>query len=117
MLNDVVLMLDAGIKVRGFVQVKSTYRNINAFYNHKLGIIVKHPACILEPRIPSYLKAPTINLRDGWVVQPILKKTRLKLAVKRLEKQLKPYRKQGMTPDLHTGNVGWYKNKPLMFDW
>jgi hypothetical protein len=110
-------MLDAGIKVKGFVKVKSTYRDIDAFYNKELGIIVKRPACILESRTPRHLRVPTVNLADGWVVQPIVKKTRLKLAVKRLEKQLKPYRDQGMTPDLHTGNVGWYKGVPLMFDW
>lgn len=109
--------MEKGIKVDGFVQVKSTYRNIEAFYHRGLGLIVKRPAYILEDRIPSHLKVPTINLRNGWVVQPIVKKTRLKEAVKRLEKQLKPYREKGMFPDLHAQNVGWYKGKPLMFDW
>lgn len=117
LLNDVTLMLEAGIKVSGFVQVKSTYRDLDAFYNRSLGIIVKRPACILEDRTPSHLCVPTRKLRNGWVVQPIVKKTRLKEAVKRLERKLKPYREQGMTPDLHTGNVGWYKGEPLMFDW
>ena len=110
-------MLEAGINVRGFTKVKSTYRNLDAYYHRGLGIIVKRPACILEDRIPSYLKVPTVNLRNGWVVQPIVKKTRLKEAVRRLERKLKPYREQGLHPDLHVGNVGWFKGEPLMFDW
>lgn len=90
---------------------------MDAYYNRGLGIIVKRPACILEPRTPSFLCVPTTKLARGWVVQPIVQKTRLKEAVGVLERQLKPYRDMGYAPDLHHGNVGWYKNKPLMFDW
>jgi hypothetical protein len=50
-------------------------------------------------------------------VQPIVKKTRLKEAVGVLARQLAPYIAKGYAPDLHAQNVGWYKNKPLMFDW
>lgn len=117
LLNDATLFLEKGIKVSGFTKVKSTYRNLDAFYHRGLGIIVKRPALILEPSIPSHLIVPTVKLRNGWVVQPIVKKTRLKEAVRRLERKLKSYREQGMTPDLHVGNVGWYKGEPLMFDW
>ena len=116
-LNRTTLLFENNIKVAGFQKVKSAYRVIDAYYHHGLGIVVKRPALILEPRTPSFLCVPTTKLRRGWVVQPIVKKTRLKEAVGVLLRQLAPYIAKGYAPDLHRGNVGWYKNKPLMFDW
>lgn len=116
-LNAATLLFEKNIKVVGFEKATSTYRNMDAYYNRGLGIIVKRPAFIMEPRTPSFLCVPTTKLRRGWVVQPIVQKTRLKEAVGVLEQQLKPYRDMGYAPDLHAQNVGWYKNKPLMYDW
>ena len=116
-LNSATLLFENNIKVAGFQKVKSAYRVIDAYYHHGLGIVVKRPSLILEPRTPSFLCVPTTKLRRGWVVQPIVKKTRLKEAVGVLLRQLEPYIAKGYAPDLHHGNVGWYKNKPLMFDW
>lgn len=116
-LNAATLLFEKNIKVVGFEKATSTYRDLQAYYNKSLGIVVKRPAFIMEPRTPSFLCVPTTKLRRGWVVQPIVQKTRLKEAVRRLNEQLEPYRKQGYAPDLHAQNVGWYKNKPLMFDW
>jgi hypothetical protein len=82
-----------------------------------MGLVVKKPAFILEHRLPLVFRAPTINLGDGWVCQPILEKKRLKLAFNKLYKDLKPYIKRGIYPDIHIGNIGWYNNKPLFFDW
>lgn len=115
LLNDATLLLEKGVKVLGFVQVKSSFRDLDAYYHRELGIILKRPALILEPQTPPILCVPTVKLARGWVVQPIVKKTRLKEAVERLRRQLKKY--PNIYPDLHTQNVGWYKNKPLMFDW
>jgi hypothetical protein len=120
-LNDATLLFEKNIKVVGFKKATSTYRNMDAYYNRGLGIIVKRPACILEPRTPSFLCVPTTKLARGWVVQPIVQKTRLKEAVGVLEQQLKPYRDMGYAPDLHHGNVGWLRENgkmvPKMFDW
>lgn len=114
-LNAAVLLLSRGYKVNGFVKVKSTYRDINAYYHYGLDIIVKKPALIMEPNIPKHLIVPTIKLKDGWVSQPIVKKIRLKKAVDILQKELNKY--PNLFPDLHVHNVGWFKNKPLMYDW
>jgi hypothetical protein len=109
-------LLEEGRKVKGWVQFKST-RDVNAFYNTKLGVVLKLPACILEPRTPIQFRVPTYVLENGWMVQPLVQKINRKKAVDAIRKKMKPYLKMGMWPDLHTGNVGWYKGKPLMFDW
>lgn len=95
----------------------SKRRTMLCFYNKEMGLVVKKPAFILEHRLPLVFRAPTINLGDGWVCQPILEKKRLKLAFNKLHKDLKPYIKRGIYPDIHLGNIGWYNNKPLLFDW
>ena len=87
------------------------------FYNTEIGLVLKKPAFILEHRTPLVFRAPTIDLGDGWVCQPILEKKMLKLAFNKLHKDLKPYIKRGIYPDIHLGNIGWYNKKPLLFDW
>ena len=120
-LNSATLLFENNINVAGFKKVKSAYRVIDAYYHHGLGIVVKRPALILEPRTPSFLCVPTTKLQRGWVVQPIVKKTRLKEAVGVLLRQLEPYIAKGYAPDLHHGNVGWLRENgkmvPKMFDW
>ena len=95
----------------------SKRRKMLCFYNKEMGVVLKKPAFILEHRTPLVFRAPTIDLGDGWVCQPILEKKRLKLAYNKLYKELKPYIKRGIYPDIHIGNIGWYNNKPLLFDW
>jgi hypothetical protein len=60
-------------------------------------------------------------LGEGWVCQPILEKKWLKTALIALEKQLQPYLKRGIVPDMHVGNVGWLRENgkmvPKLFDW
>jgi hypothetical protein len=105
------------------IQLPKWYRYISkrrkmlCFYNKEMGVVLKKPAFILEHRTPLVFRAPTIDLGYGWVCQPILEKKRLKLAYNRLLKDLKPYIKRGIYPDIHIGNIGWYNNKPLFFDW
>lgn len=94
---------------------KSKTRKVNAYYNKKLGLVVKKFAFILDDDTPKSLRVPTFDLGNGWVLQPMVKKNNLKAAKEQISKKLKKYPKIG--PDLHTGNVGWYNGKPLMFDW
>lgn len=116
-LNEVADELVNEFKVAGWKRFKSTYRNIDAFYNKELGLVIKCPAMILEPRTPLSVRVPTVSLGDGWVAQPLVVKTRLKAAKEALRGKLKPLLKAGFCPDLHVGNVGWYEGKPVMFDW
>lgn len=114
-------------EVRGWKRYTSTYRRMLAFYNPKLGIVIKRPNCIYDPRTPRAVRVPTIPLNglkdpisgqsNDWVAQPIVKKVRLREAVDILNKKLRKARRKGVTPDLHYQNVGWYKGKPVMFDW
>lgn len=113
--NTVLKILERGDNPEGWNRFKSTYRQMDAFYNKTYGMVVKRPKFIMDRRTPRHLRVPTINLNDGWVLQPIVKKTRLKEAVRLINNELKNYPK--IKPDLHTGNVGWYDGKPLMFDW
>lgn len=104
-----------GMDFIGWQQFKSTYRQMDAFYNKRLGVVLKRPRFIMESRTPRHLRVPTINLGDGWVLQPLVKKTRLKEAVRQIRTELNNYPK--IKPDIHVGNVGWFDGKPLMFDW
>jgi hypothetical protein len=110
-------LLDSGTPLKGWKQFKSTYRDMSAYYNTSLGIVLKNPKFILEPRTPLFLRVPTVNLGDGWVVQPLVRKTQLRAALTALRTKLEPYFKKGIRPDLHVGNVGWYGKKPVLFDW
>lgn len=88
---------------------------MDAFYNKKYGTVVKRPKFIMDSRTPKQLRVPTFNLGDGWVVQPFVKKTNLKAAVNQINEELKKYPR--IKPDVHTGNVGWYDGKAVLFDW
>lgn len=107
----------AGEKIRGWKRFKSTTRQMDAFYCKKLGVVIKKPVFILEPRTPKKFRVPTYELKDGFILQPLVSKKNLGLAVKKIQAGLKPHLKRGIFPDLHVGNVGWYKGEPLMFDW
>lgn len=108
-------IFESGDGVDGWIRFKSSYRKMDAFYNKRYGTVVKRPKFIMDKRTPLYLRVPTINLGDGWVLQPIVKKTNLKKAVKEIKSALKKH--SNINPDIHVGNVGWYEGKPLMFDW
>ena len=115
--NDVLDLLHAGKKVRGWGTFKRRGNHLDAYYNKKLGVVIKHQNFILDGRTPNKFKVPTYSLDQEYVIQPLVEKKNLGLAVSKLRAKLKPYLKRGIFPDLHVGNVGWYKNKPLMFDW
>jgi hypothetical protein len=102
--------------VDGWNRFNSKYRKMDAFYNKTYGMVVKRPNFIMDKRTPLKLRVPTVNLGNGWVLQPLVKKTNLKQAVDQIKMQLKN-NYPNINPDLHVGNVGWYEGKPLMFDW
>lgn len=114
-LKRIARQFDAGEPVSGWHRYFSTYRKINAYYNKKLGLVIKRPHCILEENTPTELRIPTTELGGGWVAQPIANKIKLKSAVNAIRKKLKKY--PDIYPDVHVGNVGWYKGKPILFDW
>lgn len=113
--KSIVAIFENNSKPTGWRRFSSKVREMDAFYNIKKCVVVKRPAWILEPNTPSELCVPTFQLGDGWVVQPLVKKIRLKKAVDILQKEINKY--PNLFPDLHVHNVGWYKNKPLMYDW
>ena len=107
--------LSAGEKIRGYRQYTSTYRKLSAYYSKALGIVVKRHESVIDHKTPRYLRAPTIDLGLGWYAQPILRKTELRKAFVAIRRKLRKHK--GIHPDLHIGNVGWYGDVPLMFDW
>lgn len=113
--TSVSTVLACGEPSKGWIRFKSTYRTMDAFYNKKYGTVVKRPKFIMDSRTPKQLRVPTFNLGDGWVVQPFVKKTNLKAAVNQINEELKKYPR--IKPDVHTGNVGWYDGKAVLFDW
>lgn len=115
--SDVLDVLLSGESVRGWRRFKSTTRVLDAYYNKKLGVVIKKPVFILEEKTPKKFRVPTYELKDGYIIQPLVSKKNLGLALQKLRDEMKPYIKKGLFPDLHKGNVGWYDGKPLMFDW
>ena len=107
--------LSKGNEVRGWHAYKRRGKPLQAFFNKKLGWVVKCPVLILDQRTPLFVRVPTIRLNCDWVAQPIVIKNDLKVACERIRKQLVSYK--GIHPDLHCGNVGWHENTAVMFDW
>jgi len=116
-LYDIATFLACGGKIKGWKKFTSTYRRLRAFYNPRLGLVVKSPNCILDEDTPRAVRVPTLVLAGDWVVQPIVKKVKLRKAVDILRKRMASAYRNGVFPDLHCQNVGWYKGKPVMFDW
>ena len=114
-LPSLINIFERGGNVYGWNRFKSTYRQMDAFYHKRCGLVVKRPKFIMDSRTPKYLRVPTAVLEDGWVVQPLVKKINLKAAVNQIRTELKKY--PSIKPDVHVGNVGWYDGKPVLFDW
>jgi hypothetical protein len=107
----------SGESVKGWRRFKSKTRELDAYYNKKLGVVIKKPVFILEHRTPNKFRVPTFELKDDYILQPLVSKKNLGDALVKLRKDMKPYINKGIFPDLHKGNVGWHKGKPVMFDW
>lgn len=76
--------------------------------------MLKRPHFILEHNTPTELRLPTTEIGDGWVVQPIVRKTDLKEACNDIRKRLG---NTDIFPDIHVGNVGWWNGRAYLFDW
>jgi len=103
----------------------------------KLNVVLKRRSGLSDSRLPSQNHCPWMlnhiiptaqfNIPDGghydffWIVQP--------LALRDTTHKWKAYhyftavdggckdRARLETYDIHTGNVGWYNNKPVLIDW
>jgi hypothetical protein len=115
--EDVLDLLLKGQQVKGWKPIPCKSRKVDGFYNKKLGVVIKRPVFILEHRTPMEFRFPTYFLQESYVLQPLAERKNLRLALQILRGKLKKYLKYGIFPDLHTGNIGWYQGKPLMFDW
>lgn len=87
-------------------------KRVPVYRCNALGLILKKPAFIMNPKTPQHVRVPTVKMSEGWVVQPVVKKVDRKKAVMLIRKKL-----GDISCDLHHLNVGWYKGKPVMFDW
>ena len=89
------------------------------YFNRRLGIVVKRFSTILDPHTPLAVRAPTIKVVNDWYVQPIVRRINLKRAEEIIRKRLIKigFYKRGGFPDLHYGNVGWYNEEAVLFDW
>jgi hypothetical protein len=114
-LNQIAIELSKGNRVKGWCAYKRHGKPLSAFYNKRIGWVVKCPVLILDQRTPLGVRVPTICLNMNWVAQPIVQKIDLKKAMIIIKTKLLGF--EGIYPDLHTGNVGWYKGNAVMFDW
>ena len=113
----IACLLGSGKRVRGYRRFKSTYRDMRAYYNDELGIVLKK-SFILDSSTPKHVRIPTIHLGLGWYVQPKASKVRLAKAYDAVKNKLARYiTRKGACPDLHLGNIGWYQRRAVMFDW
>jgi hypothetical protein len=112
---DAAIELSKGKKVRGWRPYLRSGKPLESYFNKRIGWVIKRPAYTQQPLTPPSVRVPTIELEDGWVAQPIVRKVDLKKAVIVIRTKLIDFK--GTYPDLHWGNVGWHKGKAVMFDW
>lgn len=89
--------------------------DISIYVNKKLRLVVKAPSVVTYPPPSEKLVAPTIQLFDGWVLQPLCtfddRTGAFHTILHRIgEKDRYKY-------DLHLWNVGRFKGRPVLFDW
>lgn len=89
-----------------------------AFVNKRLGVLIKFPFLTCRG-LPSKHCLPTVFAKSPlWktrlaVIQPIADTTNLHEAARLL-------RRLGVDEevvDFHEGNIGWFRGKPIIFDW
>ena len=85
------------------------------YRNPKLRLILKAPSVINLPAPPEKLVAPTIQLGDGWVVQPLCTFEDRSGAFHALLRKVGE--KNRYLYDLHLWNVGRFQGRPVLFDW
>ena len=85
------------------------------YRNPKLKLILKAPSVINLPAPPEKLVAPTIQLGDGWVIQPLCTFEDRSGAFHSLIRKIGE--KNRYLYDLHLWNVGRFQGRPVLFDW
>jgi len=91
----------------------------NVWINHDKGIVIKRPYLTFSTSTRQQILdilCPTIQTRSGWLFQPVCDTSRPQQAIKTITKKLAALR-QHIYIDRHTGNVGHYRNKAVLFDW
>lgn len=95
--------------------VKHNNSNLKWFWlNKKEKIIVKNPS-LIDDCWPENFTVPTVETQDEnndiVFIQPLVNTKNKRRALSILiDKNFK-------LDDLHVDNVGWYKGKPVVFDW
>ena len=114
-LANIAVRLREGKRVNGW---RCMYEG-RVFVNKKRALVVKRFGVIVDSRTPKIVRVPTLSLCDGWFAQPLVNTRRVNRAKNVIHQKLQPYYKRikNLWPDLHNGNVGWYKKKAVMFDW
>lgn len=100
------------IHVKGHV-FKRICQRCSVYRCKSLNLVVKQPNFIMTPNTPLKVRVPTVKITvDGWVAQPIVRRTDTTRAMAIIQKKLGNF-----YCDLHTSNVGWWRNQAVMFDW
>lgn len=89
--------------------------DLTIYINLKLKLVIKAPSVLSNPPPPEKLIAPTIQLFDGWVLQPLCTFDDREGAFHWLIQKIGE--KDRYLYDLHLWNVGRFHGKPVLFDW
>ena len=106
------LQLPKGWRTKTFHRIGG---DLSIYINPKLKLVLKAPSVINLPAPPEKLVAPTIQLGDGWVVQPLCTFEDRSVAFHALLRKIGE--KNRYLYDLHLWNVGRWHGRPVLFDW
>ena len=85
------------------------------YVNPKLKLVAKAPSVLSHPPPPDDILAPTVQLVDGWVIQPLCTFEDRSGAFHALLRKIGE--KNRYLWDLHLWNVGRWQGRPVLFDW
>lgn len=111
--GELSLLADHGFK-------KSTRTYAQVWVNKRANIVVKKPylICRRMPKLKNIIPTLWFRMRgEDYFVQPLAKRHRPTQALNAFAKLNKIDWISDDIYDLHAGNIGWYKGKPMLFDW
>ena len=94
------------LRKNGFEPIKHFPRR---YYNPTAGVVIKQWGTICGPK--PVLSCPTIKCGD-WLIQPLVDLKKSDEACNILHKF-----NDTSNADCHSGNCGYWKGVPIMFDW
>lgn len=99
-------------------RVLKKHRDFGAYVivNRKLGLILKSPIVTIGKQVAG-LTLPTVDIWNGWVLQPICTFENRGEAVKQVASRMAQKKLDRDAFDLHVWNVGWYEGTAYLFDW